>query len=90
MEEFLIMPLEGCDVLLGMSWFHRLRASADFFHRKITFSHRGKFIVLNVKLKGDSIPVVTAAAIAKVIKNHNSVYLVYAKEKQEGNDSTFD
>ena len=64
-EEFLIMPLEGCDVLLGMPWFHRLKASTDFFHRKIAFSHRGKSIVLDVKLKGDSIPIVTAATISK-------------------------
>ena len=58
------MPLEGCDVLLGMSWFHKVRARADFFDRKIAFSFRGRSIVLDVKLKGDSVPVVSASVIS--------------------------
>ena len=86
-EEFYIMPLEGCDVILGMPWFHRVRAKADFFDRKITFSFRGRSIVRDVKLKGDSVPVVSTAAISKVIKNHLSAYLVFAKEKQEVEES---
>ena len=62
-EEFFIMPLDGCDVLLGMPWFHRLKASAQFFEKKIAFTHRGRNIVLDVQLKGDSVPLVSASAI---------------------------
>lgn len=46
------MPLEGCDVFLGMPWFHRVRVSTDFFERKIAFFHRGRSVVLDSKLKG--------------------------------------
>ena len=34
-EDFYIMPLEGCDVLLGMPWCHKVRAMVDTFNRKI-------------------------------------------------------
>ena len=50
------MPLDGCDVLLGMPWFHCLKASTQFFEKKISFTHRGRNIVLDVILKGDLVP----------------------------------
>ena len=56
-EEFYIMPLEGCDVLLGMPWCHRKHAVLDAFNRKITLIHRDKTLTLDVKLKGESVPV---------------------------------
>ena len=80
-EDFYIMPLEGCDVLLGMPWCHRVRAVVDTFNRKISLTHKGKSIVLDVKLKGESVPVVSASAISSVMKNHISAYLIFAKEK---------
>ncbi|MCO5561626.1 hypothetical protein L7F22_015247 [Adiantum nelumboides] len=55
MEEFHIMPLEGCDVLLGMPWCHRLHAAVDTFNKKITFVHRGKTHLVDVKLKDDGL-----------------------------------
>ena len=82
-QDFFIMPLDGCNVFLGMPWFHRLKASSEFFDKKIAFTHRGRNIVLDVKLKGDSVPFVSALAISKVIKYHISAYLVFAKEKEE-------
>lgn len=36
--------------------------------------------MLDVKLKGESVPVVLASAISKVMKNHLSVYFIFAKE----------
>ncbi|MCO5594207.1 hypothetical protein L7F22_048232 [Adiantum nelumboides] len=81
-EEFHIMPLQDCDVLLGIPWCYRLHV-VDTFHKKITLVHRGKTHVLDVKLKGESVPVVSASAISSVIKNHLSAYLVFAKEVHE-------
>ncbi|MCO5554277.1 hypothetical protein L7F22_007805 [Adiantum nelumboides] len=69
-EEFHIMPLQDCDVLLGIPWCYRLHAVVDTFHRKITLVHRGKNHVLDVKLKGKSVSIVSASAISSVIKNH--------------------
>ena len=80
-EDFYIMPLEGCDVLLGMPWCHRVKAVVDTFNRKISLTHKGKSIILDVKLKGESVPVVSASAISSVMKNHISAYLIFAKEK---------
>ncbi|MCO5596645.1 hypothetical protein L7F22_050713 [Adiantum nelumboides] len=82
-EEFHIMPLQDCDVLLGITWCYRLHAVVDTFHRKITLVHRGKTLVLDVKLGGESVPVVSASAISFVIRNHLFMYLVFAKEVHE-------
>ena len=86
-EEFYIMPLEGCDVLLGMPWLYRLHGVLDSFKKTITLEHRGKTHVLDVKLKGESVPVVSASAITSVIKNHLSAYLIFARDVKELNES---
>ena len=77
------MPLSGCDVLLGMPWLHRVRAMVDVYGRKITVTLRGKQHILDVKLKGESIPLVIASAINFVMKSHLSAYLVYLNEVQD-------
>ena len=49
--------------------------------------------MLDVKLKGESVPLVSASAISHVMKNHISAYLVFAKEREEvceSNLSTLD
>ena len=55
-EDFHIMELDGCDVLLGMPWFHHVDATLNAKGRTITLKHKGKDLVLDVKLKGESIP----------------------------------
>ncbi|MCO5563146.1 hypothetical protein L7F22_016783 [Adiantum nelumboides] len=47
-EEFHIMPLHDCDVLLGIPWCYRLHAVVGTFHKKITLVHRGKTHVLDL------------------------------------------
>ncbi|MCO5590838.1 hypothetical protein L7F22_044813 [Adiantum nelumboides] len=74
-EEFHIMPLQDCDVLLGIPWCYRLHAVVDTFHKKITLVHRGKTHVLDVKIKGDSVPVVSASAISSA-KRRNSRFSI--------------
>ena len=49
--------------------------------------------MLDVKLKGGLVPLVSALTISHVIKNHISAYLVFAKEREEvckSNLSTLD
>ena len=82
-EDFYIMPLEGSDVLLGMPWCHRVSAVMDTRNKKITLTHKKKEHVLDVKLKGESIPVVSASAISKVMKKHISAYLVYVRDRKD-------
>ncbi|MCO5598074.1 hypothetical protein L7F22_052164 [Adiantum nelumboides] len=91
-EEFYIMPLEGYDVLLGMPWCHRKHAALDAFNRKITLVHRDRTLTLDVKLKGESVPVVSASAISSVMKSHLSAYLIFAKpvNESESNMSALD
>ncbi|MCO5547502.1 hypothetical protein L7F22_000952 [Adiantum nelumboides] len=61
----------------------------DTFHKKITSVHRGKTHVLDVKLRGESIPVVSASAISAVMKNHLFAYLIFAKEVHEVESNLF-
>ncbi|MCO5566283.1 hypothetical protein L7F22_019959 [Adiantum nelumboides] len=82
-EEFHIMLLQDCDVLLGIPWCYRLHAVMDTFHKKIILVHRGKTRILDVKLKGEFVPVVFASAISAVIKNYLFAYLIFAKEVNE-------
>ncbi|MCO5607713.1 hypothetical protein L7F22_061912 [Adiantum nelumboides] len=82
-EEFFIMPFEECEVLLGMSWFYNHKAILDSFNKKITLENRGRKIVLDVKLKGESVPLVSASAVPRLMKQHIFAYLIYVKEKDE-------
>ncbi|MCO5567019.1 hypothetical protein L7F22_020702 [Adiantum nelumboides] len=86
-EEFYIMPLEGCDVLLGMPWFYNHKAVLDSFNKTVTLEIRGRKIVLDVKLKGESVPLVSASAVPRLMKQHISTYLIYVKERDEAKSS---
>ncbi|MCO5601487.1 hypothetical protein L7F22_055608 [Adiantum nelumboides] len=62
-EEFYIKPLDGCDALLGIPWLFRVQGILDAYNKKITVQSRGKTLILDVKLKGESIPTVSTSAI---------------------------
>lgn len=47
-EDFFISPLERQDVLLGMPWFHRMRAKLSLPDRVISFQHDDKGVKLKV------------------------------------------
>ncbi|MCO5558851.1 hypothetical protein L7F22_012440 [Adiantum nelumboides] len=80
-EDFYIMPLEGCDVLLGIPWYHKNSAVVDYRARKATLTtEKGRSIVLDIKLKGESVPIVSASAISKLMKTSLFVYSIFLKE----------
>ncbi|MCO5588577.1 hypothetical protein L7F22_042534 [Adiantum nelumboides] len=86
-EEFYIMPLDGCDVLLGIPWLFRVQGILDAYNKKIIVQSRGKTLILDVKLKGESIPTISAFAISSVMKKHLSAYLVFAREVSDCDES---
>ncbi|MCO5578132.1 hypothetical protein L7F22_031970 [Adiantum nelumboides] len=86
-EEFYIMPLDGCDVLLGIPWLFRVQGIMDAYNKKITVQSRGKTLIQDIKLKGESIPTVSASAITSVMKKHLSAYLVFAREVSDCDES---
>ena len=83
------MPLEDCDVLLDMPWCHKKHAVLDAFNRTITLVHRDETHVLDVKLKGEFVPIVSAFAIIGVIKNPLFAYLIFAKPVNEFESNVF-
>ncbi|MCO5555891.1 hypothetical protein L7F22_009435 [Adiantum nelumboides] len=88
------MPLEGCDVLLGIPWYHKNSAVVDYQARKTTLTtEKGRSIVLDIKLKGESVPIVSASAISKLMKTSLFVYSIFVKEvsdEDRTNMSTLD
>ncbi|MCO5559227.1 hypothetical protein L7F22_012822 [Adiantum nelumboides] len=76
-EDFYIMPLEGCDVLLRIPWYHKDSVVVDYRARKATLTtEKGRSIVLDIKLKGESVSIVSASAISKLMKTRLHVLLV--------------
>ncbi|MCO5570133.1 hypothetical protein L7F22_023850 [Adiantum nelumboides] len=55
-EEFYIMPLDGCDVLLGIPWLFRVQGILDAYNKKITVQSRGKALILD---KTQYLPTIT-------------------------------
>lgn len=51
-EDFYTLPLEDCDVVFEMLWFHRVKVVPEVFDRKIILKLWYKDTVLGVKLKG--------------------------------------
>ncbi|MCO5593851.1 hypothetical protein L7F22_047869 [Adiantum nelumboides] len=43
---FLMAPIEGCDVILGMSWHYRIHPISDFVEKILTLTVEGKKIIV--------------------------------------------
>ncbi|MCO5557784.1 hypothetical protein L7F22_011355 [Adiantum nelumboides] len=86
-EEFYIMPLDRCDVLLGIPWLFCVQGIMDAYNKKITVQSRGKTLILDVNLKGESIPTISASASTSVMKKHLSACLVFAREVSDCHES---
>ncbi|MCO5554765.1 hypothetical protein L7F22_008299 [Adiantum nelumboides] len=54
MESFLMAPLEGCDVILGMPWHYKLKPKPDYVRKTLSFEYKGK--EHNVTTDADSLP----------------------------------
>ncbi|MCO5605831.1 hypothetical protein L7F22_060015 [Adiantum nelumboides] len=83
------MPLDGCDVLLGIPWMFRVQGIMDAhcLQQKDHCTEQGKDPHTGIKLKGESIPTVSASAITYVMKKHLSAYLVFAREVSDCDES---
>ena len=86
-EDFFISPLQHQDVLLGMPWFHRMRAKLSLPDRVISFKHNDKEVSLKVDEKGHTIPIVSQVSIQKSIKSACSAYLIFVKDSSESANS---
>ena len=55
--------------------------------KQIIVQRKGKTHILDVKLKGESIPTVSSSTISSVMKSHLSAYLVFAREVSNCDES---
>ena len=79
-DDFYIMPLPNCDVLMGIPWHYDKKALINVVEKTITITHKGKRKVLTVSTKGDLVPIVSASAITSIMKHHISTYLIFVKD----------
>ena len=79
-EEFYVAPLLSQDVILGAPWFHRKSARLIYPERLITFSHKGKDIVIHTQKKGETIPLVNHIAFEKSMKSSISLYMIFVRD----------
>ena len=79
-EEFFISPLLHQDVILGVPWFHRKSARLIFPERLVTFSHKGKDMIIRTQNKGNSIPLVDHKAYNKSMKSVLSSYMIFVRD----------
>ena len=82
-EDFFISPLQHQDVLLGMPWFHRMRAKLSLPNRVISFKYDDKEVSLKVDEKGHTIPIVSQVSLHKSMKSAAFAYMVFVKDKSE-------
>ena len=87
-EDFFISPLQHQDVLLGMPWFHRMRAKLSLPNRFISFQHDDQEVKLRVDEKGHTIPLVSHVSIHKAIKSAAFAYMVYVKDTSLNSSSS--
>ena len=81
-EEFYISPLSSEDVILGAPWFYRMAASLEFPSRTISFTYRGRDIILSTEDRGNTIPIVSHTSIQKSIKKSIFAYMIFASEPE--------
>ncbi|MCO5613123.1 hypothetical protein L7F22_067398 [Adiantum nelumboides] len=67
-NDFFIFPLKHEDVILGAPWFHCLGVQMKFLERKVSFTFRGLYPILQEKVKG------------KFLNSYDEAVL-YAKDK---------
>ncbi|MCO5605026.1 hypothetical protein L7F22_059203 [Adiantum nelumboides] len=86
-ESFLMAPIEGCDVILGMPWHYRIHPIPDFVEKTLTLPIEDKKIIVYADAGDWPFPLVSHISVKKEIKNCVSAYLIFAKEKDMSKES---
>ena len=73
-------PLSSEDVILGAPWFHHMAAKLKFPSRLISFTHRGREVIITTEDCGNTIPIVSHTSIQKSIKKSIFAYMIFASE----------
>lgn len=66
-----------------MPWHHNNFVLIDTCAKKLHLKHKDRDLVIDVKLKGESVPIVSTARVSKVMKSHLSAYLIFVKERSK-------
>ena len=86
-ESFLLAPIEGCDVILGMPWHFRTHPIPDYVEKTMTFTHEGKEHKIPADAGDWAVPIVSHISVKKELKNSVSAYLIFARERKESSNS---
>ncbi|MCO5604404.1 hypothetical protein L7F22_058569 [Adiantum nelumboides] len=67
-ESFLMAPIEGCDVILGMPWHYRIHPIPDFVEKTLTLPVEDKKIIVYADADNWSYPLVSHISVKKELK----------------------
>jgi len=66
--DFVVMDLDGEDLILGMPWLHRLNLTVSWRARSLTFFHRGMSHTLRAWPPRTAVPIISAASAVKALR----------------------
>ena len=88
-ESFLMAPLEGCDVILGMPWHFKMHPIPDYVQKTLSFEYKGMNHVVTADAGDWHIPIANHIAIKKEMKKCLSAYLIFARERDVSTSQSF-
>ena len=79
-RDFLVAPLQNCDMILGMPWRHQFNPTIDYDSHKMEFFHEGVKHVLHGDRKLDLEPLLTHTQAKRLLHKDNKQFLVLINE----------
>ena len=73
-RDFLVAPLQNCDMILGMPWRHQFNPTIDYDSQKMEFFHEGVKHVLHGDRKLDLEPLLTHTQAKRLLHKDNKQF----------------
>ena len=86
-EAFLLAPIDGCDVILGMPWHFKTHPVLDYVKKTLAFEAKGRKYFVTADAGDWHFSLANHIAIKKEIKASVSAYLIFARERSMSRES---
>lgn len=78
--EFMVGPIQGADVILGMPWHRQVNPKVDYVQQQMIIQHDDKAYQLHVGRSGDTVPLISHVQCSKAIKKSLCSYLLFVTD----------
>ena len=91
-RNFLVAPLHGIDIILGMPFRHEFNPQIDYRTRSLTFDFNGKSICLQASFESEKHALLSHTQAKRAIRKDDKTFLILinevtAQESSESNDT---